>query len=176
MNPFPIPHLQGRDIDMRALPAPQRMMPMVVHRPAPFDGVVIINVLDDTGSERPLIFRDHIDTLLGNVNHVHYPWWGLDVMVQTGNGIFQRRSIWLQMEWRTPGPAGRSATEGVFWELFHVNYLQRSFEQGCQPLSGMSLRARVFTSTSPYNQGAMAVANSAGGAYALIKVHNHPNF
>jgi hypothetical protein len=121
-------------------------------------------MLDDTGADRPLIFYDDMLELL--IPNIAYPYWGQPVDLQTANGVVQRRTIWFKVEWRAPN--GSSAT-GKFWEVLNVNDEVASWEDGATRLSGMSMRARLFTSTSPYNHGALAVADSKGGAYNRIR-------
>ncbi|RPA72462.1 hypothetical protein BJ508DRAFT_335042 [Ascobolus immersus RN42] len=119
---------------------------------------------DDTGSDNPLIFRDDIESLIDPL--VPYPYYGLPAHVATANGVVIRRTAWFQAEWRHP-TTGRSAT-GKFWEMFVIDDTKRSYQVGAVRLSGMSMRARLFTATSPYNNGALVVADSRSGAYKKV--------
>lgn len=146
---------------------------MHVLQPPPLAGYVAIPVMDDTGSERPLIFRDKVEEILGGLNH-----WdghflrGLDEEVMTANGPVNRETLWLQMEWRTP--QGRNATREAFWECFYVDMSRNSYDPGTHCLSGMSLRARLFTATSPTNRGRLCIATTPGGASRLQSIRDHP--
>lgn len=147
---------------------------MHVHRPPPGIGSISLVALDDTGSDRPLIYRDDLGRIFDFENYENYEHWGHNTLLHTANGFVERRSIWLKMEWKNPPPEERSATD-PFWEFFHVDMLKDSFDPGSMRLSGMSMRTHLFVSSSPFNRGRLAVADTAYGAYKNVKDNDHPD-
>lgn len=102
-------------------------------------------MLDDTGSVSPSLYLDDIQSLRIDLDH---PLWAAAVEVETQTEPVWRDVIWLTADWRDH--RGNSAqVGGPFWERFFMDLTRESTEQGRFRVSGMSMRARLFTFTSP---------------------------